>query len=978
MAECPELAADTEAQLDLIYWEFCLREELGQAPTEAEYAQRFPHFALMLAPLLALHRAVAARSHGGNSTAALEASDAALLAGTSAESRPVRPTDDDDSEPVRQVRFGKFDLLEICGQGAFGTVYRARDSAIDRIVAIKFPRSGRLGTIEEEDRFLREARAVAKLRDERIVAVLEAGRIDGMPYIASEFVHGATLADRLKQGRQPTAEAVEIVRQIALALQAAHEQGVIHRDIKPANVMLVAAPPDENHRHSGVAGSGMRLPSIRLMDFGLAHRAESFATVDGQILGTPSYMSPEQARGDSRRVDGRSDVFSLGVMFYQLLSGELPFRGNMRMVLQQVLDSDPRSVRDLDDSVPRDLETICHKCLEKDPLRRYQSAGALADDLWRFQQGLPVSARPVSAIEKGLRWCRRHRLVTALSAGLVTVLVAGIFSTTWQLIATLRAERNRTAAQLELLQNAPPEIVPSLLDELEPYAAQAEAEVLVALQESNLDSLRRVRLQLFLLRRGTPVGKGLFDAMLSAPFAESALVAGELVRSGNHFNEAALAAFAGAESEPAAAFRAAILLIKADGKSSEWLSGREQFLADAAIDHALAHTDDYAPVERALADVSPQLAPSLETIYRDTAALESHRRLAASLLLSYCSDDAGKLLQLLLDAEPWQLKLILAGLSPKQRDAMLDSLRRVAAGPPPKRHETLGDLAPEQTANAAIALVRWGELDAARSVLLERPDRSARSYFIDRYRGAGLEPQILVSWANTEPDPFVQAALLLTLGTFATADLPAPVRLAAEQTLDAALRERPSAGAWAAAYWVRRSWQLTEHGQPIARQSHSLGTWLQESSIDGAWRRGPNDHVLLTQEAELLGARTGVRPFALAVFETTIGQYRQYDPRWRSSGGDSDDPECPVYLISGDAARGYCNWLSQQAGLPESQWCYMASENRPDAWEPTADFLDRAGFRLPTEAEWEYACRAGSTTAWHFADQDALLPNFAW
>lgn len=424
----PELAADLELALDLIYTEFVTREQSGQAGEPEGYYARFPQWRERLERLFDLHSKLGQSGR--------EVVDQATLVTLSltADTPRVKPVD--GTIPVLR----DYEVLEEVGRGGMGVVYRARHIPLNRIVALKVCLDADYMGSQGVARFRAEAEAVARLQHANIVQIHEVGAQGERPFLSLEFLSGGSLQQRLTGTPQPGHGAAQLVETLARAIQHAHQRKVVHRDLKPANVLFSA---------DGVPKIG---------DFGLAKRLDTVGqhTQTGAILGTPSYMAPEQAGGRSGEIGPACDVYALGAVLYELLTGRPPFRGETLVeTLDLVRGAEPVPPRRLRPQLPRDLEIIVLKCLEKDPRKRYASAEALAEDLRRFLHDEPIVARRVNEIERGYRWARRKPALAALIIVLVTALCVLPTAAMWyqQRLASARhsaaeASKSEQAARL--------------------------------------------------------------------------------------------------------------------------------------------------------------------------------------------------------------------------------------------------------------------------------------------------------------------------------------------------------------------------------------------------------------------------------------------------------------------------------------------------------------------------------------------------
>jgi serine/threonine-protein kinase len=405
----PDQKQDTDGCLQIIYQEILFRQERGEFPQLDEYLARFPEFAAQLGPLFAVHRVLDANSRAGRSTPRWANRDSGSEATDPGPEQPEVPG---------------YEVLERLGRGGMGVVYRAHQRDLHRDVALKVIAAGAYADSAVRDRFRTEAQAMARLQHPHVVQVFEVGEANGVPYLALELVEGGSLAQQLGGTPQPAHASARLLETLARTIHHAHRRGLVHRDLKPANILVTADG------------------TPKIADFGLAKWLQGGVGLSstGVVVGTPSYMAPEQAGARAKDIGPATDVYALGAILYEMLTGRPPFlAGTALDTLQQLQTQESVAPRRLQPKLPRDLETICLKCLEKEPGRRYPDAEALADDLGRFLRGEPTWARPVGPVGRLGRWCRRRKVLAGLIAGLAVTVVVGFAGITWQ---WQRAEAN--------------------------------------------------------------------------------------------------------------------------------------------------------------------------------------------------------------------------------------------------------------------------------------------------------------------------------------------------------------------------------------------------------------------------------------------------------------------------------------------------------------------------------------------------------
>jgi serine/threonine protein kinase/formylglycine-generating enzyme required for sulfatase activity len=946
-------------------------------------------------------------------------------------------------------RLGPYRVLRLLGHGGMGEVYVADDADLRRQVAVKRLRPSAAGHAERR-RFLREAEITGSLEHPGVVPVYGLTRdAAGWPSYAMRLVKGRTLQEAIRRLHDPGADQGPpglLLRQLLNRFVAvcntiayAHSRGVIHRDLKPANILL------------GDYGETL------VVDWGLAKRLDlpgetqpadgdcppphptdgrEDVTAPGDVLGTPAFMSPEQAAGRHDAVGPASDVYGLGATLYALLTARPPFGdGSVREVLQKVERGDFPPPRQLRPDTPRALEAICLKAMARQPAARYATALELAEDVERWLADEPVRACREPLRTRARRWLRRHRTpVTALAVLLTTAVAAGGLGT-----VLVGRERAKTTAlgRVEALRAAAPAAVPVLLDNLN----LSDAEVLPRLrqlwEEEDLPEDQRRRVGLALLPADSGVVRSrLITMMLEEPEPNEAL----LLRDG-------LAPYA-AESraelwaqlrQPATSaprqFRLLIALAAFDPTSENWPGVADQ-LAEQLLDSNPLHRGTWA---EALRPVRQVLIAPLSKAVRQARATD-RGLLAATILAEFAADNPAVLVEALLEAGPEQYAVLWPKLrahpdTPIAARAREELDKPAAAGAPDAALDALAS----RQANAAVTLVKLGRSRTVWPLLRSGPAPRLRSYLVHRFAALRVEPEELLQQLWAEQDTSVRQALLLSLGEYAGDQFPSGLRQELRAKLSGVYREDPDPGIHSAVDWLLRRLgggedvlaaerQLVSAGPMRGRRWYANGeghtmvvvpgpvtfpmrhlddtgpahliaqVFAAQALAPAGPPLAPMAQVLAASKvatsdafvleaapdaAEVLETRRIPYSFALASKEVTLKQFRRFlraNPTitYEFTARVSPDEKGPATQVTWIHAAQYCRWLSEQEHTPEKEMCFPAIKDIKEGMKLPADYKRRTGYRLPTEEEWECACRTGTVTSRAYGSADELLKYYGW
>jgi formylglycine-generating enzyme required for sulfatase activity/tRNA A-37 threonylcarbamoyl transferase component Bud32 len=961
--------------------------------------------------------------------------------------------------PATLPPHARFLILRPHAKGGLGEVFVARDQELKREVALKEIQNCHADHPESRARFLQEAEVTGALEHPGIVPVYGLGTYaDGRPFYAMRFIRGDSLKDAIRafheadrHGRADSERSLALRQllgrfvDVCDAVAYAHSRGVLHRDLKPGNVML------GKYGETLVVDWGLAKvlgkAEVEMTEGPLVSSRDSGLTQAGKALGTPAFMSPEQAAGRTDLLGPRSDVYSLGATLYCLLTGRAPFpEGEAGEVLNKVQRGDFPPPRQINGKVSPALEAVCLKAMALKPEERYGTPREMAEEIERWLADEPVTAYREPLTARLGRWVRRHqKLTVAVGVLLLTGIIALAISTllvsqaqqetAQALKKEEQARKERALAQVNALLNADPEAVPTLLAGL----AATREDVLPRLRElwAREDTwhqrVQRGRVGLALLPVEPALVKNwLYVRMLGtedprelrgAAAGPQGIIRPEdpreilLLRDGLRSFGAELSPdlwrrVEDPETGAEVRFRALVALAAFDADDKRWEQRGEEVLEQlltansANALYLFTWAEALRPVKRAL------LKPLTEVFHG--RKLAEHKQVAATLLAGYDLADRPELLaELALEGDARQYRVLLSSLefhAEAVRPLLKAELAKTTAE---KATDAEKDRLAFRQANAAMTLLHLEYVRPGFNVeepypiwplLIHSPDPSRRTYLTHHLGPYGIDASVLLKRLEVETNVSARRALLLSLGEYRPEQVPPARRQELVARLVKDYRDDPDPGIHGAIEWLLRQWK--EDGKLPKLRNHQpkdplkgKPTWY----VNGQGQTFtviPGPLLFQMGSPELDGTpiepphrRKIPRSFAVGTKEVTVAEFQRFLKANPEIGKDFDmggqaaaylkkyspEEDGPIIGVDWYVAAAYCNWLSQQEGLPEAEWCYPKGPGkiRP-GMVMEEGYLRRKGYRLPTEAEWEYACRAEAVTSRYYGRSEALLGTYAW
>ncbi|HUE73753.1 MAG TPA: bifunctional serine/threonine-protein kinase/formylglycine-generating enzyme family protein [Pirellulaceae bacterium] len=921
-----------------------------------------------------------------------------------------------DIEPMSDLPppDGRFSIIRVHASGGLGQVSLARDEKLQRQVALKEIRHDKRGCLDLRRRFLEEARITGQLEHPGIIPIYDIEEdAQGQTRYAMRFVQGKTLRQAIQDyHRSPEPLAFRRLLQrfvsVCETVAYAHSQGVIHRDLKPANVLLGdfgetlvvdwGLAKQLRSRPSGSAEAKLRVESSSSLDETVDYLASTDEAVgtdgltrEGEVLGTLAYMSPEQARGEIEATGTPADVYSLGATLYELLAGQHPCHGKKQAeALADVIDGRIHRPSQICKGVPKALEAVCLKAMSRNMADRYASASALAREVERWLADEPVTAYREPWWTRIARWQRRNRtLVIGIAILLVTTLLVGGAGAVW---ARIERETTTAVGRVDALREATPSSVPVLVSSLDLAGSHVRRRLRQLWAQEELPAGSRWRVGLAMLQVDPKTVRDPLTAMmLETEDPHEFLV----IRDGltPHMQEAAARLWKEAldlKTSSSRRFRLLVALAAFDPRSPNWPQVAdtltEQLLGANSL-HLGAWTEGLAPVRTWLVQPLAEKARQRQGTEQGVVA--------ATVIVKYAADQPNLLIDLLLDASPAQYEILWPKI-PARAVTMTAIQDELAKRSPSHSPDSVKDRLASRQANAAVTRVRLGDEASVWPLLRASDDPRLRTYLIHRFGPLRVDPELLLVRLAVEQDPSIRRALLLSLGSYPADGIAPDRRNQVLAVATAAFRDDPDAGVHSAAEWLigrlGRQTVVAEAERHLEPGERLPGRYwyVTAEGHTMAVLPGPNVFPLSTMVKVESGRQERIitqripYTFAVATRKVTLSQFRRFlrdhsdikypfaQPR---AGEDENEPATQITWL--EAAK-YCRWLGELENIPESQMCFPRMEEIKEDMILPANYEQRTGYRLPTSAEWECACRAGSPTRFAFGSDEALLKEYGW